>query len=260
MHVIPVIDLKDGVVVRARLGRREFYAPIVTPLAATSAAADVVAGLLSVYAFATVYVADLDAIEGRGDHRDTLTELYAAFPETTFWVDAGVREAAAARAFLARHRHAHLVMGSETLADVTPLQELAGERRIILSLDYRGGTLLGPSELAEAPELWPERVVAMTLGRVGANAGPDIVRAAAVKAMGARTVYAAGGVRHAEDLEALRRAGVSGALVASALHDGQLTGRDCSQLLTCEAPLRVVPSTLAERGAGALSAQASRTP
>ena len=34
MEIIPVLDLKGGVVVRARMGERHLYAPIVTPLAA----------------------------------------------------------------------------------------------------------------------------------------------------------------------------------------------------------------------------------
>ncbi|WP_395665450.1 HisA/HisF-related TIM barrel protein [Methylocella sp.] len=226
MDVIPVIDLKKGTAVRARLGRREFYAPIKTPLSATSAPVDVAAGFLALHPFPIIYVADLDAIEGTGDHREALLELYAAFPETMFWVDAGARDGASARAFLARHRYAHLVIGSESLDSVEPLKELRNERRLILSLDFRGDALVGPSGLLDAPHLWPARVIVMTFGRIGANAGPDLSRVAAVKALGARTVFAAGGVRDAEDLEALKRGGVAGALVASALHDGQLTGRD----------------------------------
>jgi phosphoribosylformimino-5-aminoimidazole carboxamide ribotide isomerase len=61
------------------------------------------------------------------------------------------------------------------------------------------------------------------LGRVGMGAGPDLERLAAVTACAAgRTVIAAGGVRDLEDCRTLRDAGVSGALVASALHDGRI--------------------------------------
>ncbi len=63
----------------------------------------------------------------------------------------------------------------------------------------------------------------MTLARVGAADGPDLdaLRAIQAKAPAAR-VHAAGGVRGPDDLHALRRAGIAGALVASALHDGTL--------------------------------------
>lgn len=62
MEVIPVIDLMGGVVVRARLGRRDTYPPIETRLSATSAPIDVVAGVLALHPFGAIYVADLDAI------------------------------------------------------------------------------------------------------------------------------------------------------------------------------------------------------
>jgi hypothetical protein len=64
MEIIPVIDLKGGLVVRARMGQRDQYRPIETPLSPTSHPADVVQGLMSVFPFRTLYVADLDAIEG----------------------------------------------------------------------------------------------------------------------------------------------------------------------------------------------------
>jgi phosphoribosylformimino-5-aminoimidazole carboxamide ribotide isomerase len=39
-----------------------------------------------------------------------------------------------------------------------------------------------------------------------------------------RQVYAAGGVRDANDLALLAQAGIAGALVATSLHNGKLTG------------------------------------
>lgn len=227
MEVIPVIDLKGGAVVRARLGQRDAYAPISTPLAATSAPVDVVAGLLTLYPFPTIYVADLDAIESRGGHAQSLDALNAAFPGVTFWADAGVSHAEEARSWLDRHPRAHLVLGSETLQNLAPLEELGKEDRVLLSLDFRGETFLGPEALCAAPHLWPTRVIVMALARVGGNAGPDMDLLAAIGARAPEAmVYAAGGLRGPSDLLRLTQAGVRGALVASALHDGQLSGAD----------------------------------
>jgi uncharacterized protein related to proFAR isomerase len=66
--IIPVLDLKHGKVVRARAGDRANYQPIVTPLSPTSEAADVLRGLMALAPFSTVYIADLDAITGEGNH------------------------------------------------------------------------------------------------------------------------------------------------------------------------------------------------
>jgi phosphoribosylformimino-5-aminoimidazole carboxamide ribotide isomerase len=222
-----VLDLMGGAVVRARQGLRHTYAPIVTKLARTSAPLDVVAGLLTVHPFRTFYIADLDRIASRGSHASTLAALGAAFPNIVFWVDAGVRDAAEARSWLARHEGAHLVLGSETLKSPTVLADLAATDRVILSLDYRGDSFVGPKGLSDKPHLWPERVIVMTLTRVGSDAGPDMDRLLEVNRRAPNVMlYAAGGLRGALDLVRLNQEGISGVLVASALHDGRLTGAD----------------------------------
>ncbi|HUI20345.1 MAG TPA: HisA/HisF-related TIM barrel protein [Methylocella sp.] len=230
IEVIPVIDLKGGAVVRARQGLRESYAPIVTKLARTSAPLDIVAGLLAVHPFRTIYVADLDRIESRGSHEETVDALSAAFPGLVFWVDAGLRDAREARSWLARHEDTHLILGSESLQNPSALEALAGIERVILSLDYRGDGLIGPEELYNRPRLWPKRVIVMTLARVGSDAGPDMDRLWEVRRHAPNVIlYAAGGLRGAFDLRRLVQAGMNGVLVASALHDGRLTGADLAE-------------------------------
>lgn len=227
IEVIPVLDLKRGMVVRAHHGLRQSYAPIVTKLSKTSAPLDVAAGLLTIHPFRTFYIADLDKIEARGSHAQTLDTLCAAFPNIVFWVDAGVRDAAEAHSWLARHEGVHLVLGSESLESPTMLTDLAANSRIILSLDFRGDSFVGPQKLFDAPHLWPRRVIVMTLTRVGGDAGPDMDRLLEVKRRARDAVlYAAGGLRGASDLMRLDQIGISGVLVASALHDGRLTGAD----------------------------------
>ena len=99
--------------------------------------------------------------------------------------------------------------------------------RIILSLDYRGSRFVGPTEVYDAPHLWPKRVIVMLLARVGSNAGPDMDRLLEIKRRAPDVMlYAAGGLRGGCDLMRLKQAGISGVLVASALHDGRLTSAD----------------------------------
>jgi phosphoribosylformimino-5-aminoimidazole carboxamide ribotide isomerase len=222
MEIIPVLDLKGGVVVRARMGQRHLYAPIVTPLAATSDPLDVARGLLAVHPFATLYVADLDAIEGRGDNGAALRRLARGCPGVSLWIDNGIADATAAARWL-ESGIGSLVLGSETQADAALVRDLSGDDRVILSLDFRGDAFQGPPAILDDPSAWPARVIAMTLARVGSAAGPDVERLAAVRRIApGRRIYAAGGVRDAADLAALAHAGIAGALVATALHDGRL--------------------------------------
>lgn len=230
MDVIPVLDLKGGTVVRARMGRRDQYRPIETPLSATSDPLDVARGLLSIHPFPIVYVADLDAIERTGDNGAVLRRLKAEFPHVTLWVDNGLAGLAAAEDWLAEGL-GHLVVGSEAQQNSELVRRIAEHDRVILSLDFRDQAFQGPAALLADAGLWPRRVIVMTLTRVGSGTGPDLERLGTIRhAAPTCRVYAAGGVRDAADLRALRGSGMAGALVASCLHDGRLRGAAIARL------------------------------
>jgi phosphoribosylformimino-5-aminoimidazole carboxamide ribotide isomerase len=230
MQVIPVLDLKGGVVVHARMGARDQYRPIKTPLSSTSNPIDVARGLLSIYPFSSFYIADLDAIAGAGNNDAALAELKAEFPHATFWVDNGIADLAGADRWLDAGLGL-LVLGSETQKDQAVVCRLSKDERIILSLDYHGDDFIGPAALLTDIDAWPSRVVSMTLARVGSGMGPDWERLEAIKNAGrGRHVYAAGGVRDADDLVALADRGIAGALVASCLHNGSVTGAQIARL------------------------------
>ncbi len=222
-----------GQVVHARRGERDSYAPVRSRLAAGSEPAAIVEALLALFPFRALYVADLDAIRGMGHHRALLAGLQARWPDLAVWVDAGLATPQDCRDWSGAGIR-HLVIGSESQTGTATLAAaigLAGTDRVALSLDFRGGRFLGPPELRDQPDLWPGRVIAMTLDRVGAGTGPDLERLGAIAARrpDAR-LWAAGGVRGPEDLAALDAAGIDSVLVASALHDGRLTSEDLAAL------------------------------
>src|SRR5262249_3208757 len=173
--------------------------------------------------------ADLDCIAATGDPRAVLGRLRSEL-DLNLWVDAGIADPAAAHDWLASGT-GDLVLGSEAQRDAALARRLRGDRRVVLSLDFHGDDFLGPPALLAEPDAWPDRVIVMTLARVGSGAGPDLARIAAICGLaGPRKIYAAGGVRGAADLAALARAGVAGALVASCLHDGALSRAEIAAL------------------------------
>ncbi len=222
MLIIPVLDLMAGQVVHARRGERSAYRPLESKLTPSSDPLPIVAALLSLAPFSTIYVADLDAIQGRGDQRATLDRIQAEFPVLDVWIDAGFADAARLGAW--SHGRRTPVIGSES---VPSAEALAALRRAapdaVLSLDTRGGERLGPAALFDSPQLWPERVIVMTLDRVGAGEGPALERLRATLAQApAKRIVAAGGVRDPHDLDRLEAMGVHAVLAASAIHDGTL--------------------------------------
>jgi phosphoribosylformimino-5-aminoimidazole carboxamide ribotide isomerase len=228
LDIIPVIDLRHGLVVRAVMGRRELYRPIETPLSRTAQAEDVVLGLRTLHDFKALYIADLDAIEGTGDNTGVVTRLRERFAHLDIWTDNGIAARNAIRAWLDEDRGT-LVLGSESQASGALARSFRDDPRLVLSLDFRDSVFQGPAELLD-PSHWPERVIAMTLARVGGVSGPDFERLAELCRIGPRhRIHAAGGVRGREDLLRLAEMGVKGVLIASALHDGRLTGSEISE-------------------------------
>lgn len=232
MDIIPVIDVARGEVVRAIQGQRAAYRPIQTPLSPSSEPGAVARGLRALYPFRKVYVADLDGIEGRGRNTHLVPILSQALPHTEIWIDAGSGSRSAARAVLAAPV-ATLVVGSESLESVRDWNDISAEapQRTVLSLDFRGGEFMGPDALLADASLWPSRVIAMTLDRIGSDGGPNIALLdTIVSRAGSRRVYAAGGIRDRADLDRVKQAGAAGALVASVLHAQKISAGDLKQI------------------------------
>ncbi len=225
MQVIPVIDLLHGQVVHARRGDRANYQPMHSVLCDGSDPLVIVAALLNLHPFGTLYVADLDAIQGLGSHRQTLGVIRARYPALELWVDAGLNSVHQLLGWQ-REGLGTPILGAESLASEAAMPEISARihtQSWILSLDFRGGAFMGPPGLMEQPSLWPSRVLAMNLARVGSASGPDVDLIARLHGLAPNgSVYAAGGVRGPQDLVLAEQAGAAGALVATALHDGRI--------------------------------------
>jgi phosphoribosylformimino-5-aminoimidazole carboxamide ribotide isomerase len=229
MRIVPVLDLKGGVVVHARRGRRDEYAPLRSPLVEGCEPVAVARALCAVCRTTTVYVADLDALAGQPVNEAILAAIAAPSDP---WVDAGAttpeRAAALHRAGVARN-----VVGTESLQPGAAV-ESSGTPQVVLSVDLRNGRLISPDPdlagrepTAAAPlarALNVSELLVIDLARVGSASGPPVQAVADLAAaLPTTAIYAGGGVRDDADLRALESAGATGALVATALHEGRLT-------------------------------------
>src|ERR1700733_1317897 len=233
MQIVPVIDLKGGVVVHARRGQRADYAPLQSPLVEGCDPVTVARALCAACRTRNLYVADLDAITRRKQTDDsTLTALAAV---ADIWVDAGATYVDRA-AVLARAGAARNVIGTESIRPglLTNREFSAPTPPLVLSVDLRDGTLVsrdpelaGREAGAAAPlatALEVQELLVIDLARVGSGSGPPLAAVAELaEALPDIAIYSGGGVRGDEDLRALESAGAAGALVATALHEGRLT-------------------------------------
>jgi len=230
MHIIPVIDLKDGLVVAARQGKRQTYSPLASPLCQQPDFPAVIRAYLSVFPFRTFYIADLNAIEKNGNNHALITRVLQTHSDISLWIDSGTDPFINGNSVCFRDR-VNNVLGSETGISIEQLGHYTRKSDCILSLDFRGGKLLGSPDLPAQPSRLPQRIIIMNLERVGSHAGPDLehIRSLLNRLPG-KQIYAAGGVRNAEDLRLLADHGVHGALVASALHDKTITTEHLTRL------------------------------
>ncbi len=224
MHIIPVIDLKQGLVVHAKLGNRDNYQPIKSVLCQSPDIVSVINSFLKLFPFSIFYIADLDAITRQGNNGDLVGNVLKLFPETVFWIDSGYPLYDNG---FRQYENYLPVLGSESFQDEQIAELSKFDRRFILSLDYSATGEMGAKSLFLKETFWPEHIIVMSLPRVGSNLGPDIgLLTAHRKKYPDKQIIAAGGVRNSDDLTALDHIGIRHALIASALHNGMLSAEE----------------------------------
>jgi phosphoribosylformimino-5-aminoimidazole carboxamide ribotide isomerase len=238
MRIIPVLDLKEGRVVHAVAGERNQYQPIKSVLVDTPEPLSVLQSLQKKLGCDEYYVADLDAIQGEGNHERVIARL-AAEPGVKLLVDAGSTTMPQVQKMVSPGA-IRAVLGTETLPDWQTARDILNvvpAARLVLSLDLRAGRVLARSpELASlapldvltmAKAVGFRSIILLDLARVGMQQGLDLnLLAQARHACPQLELIAGGGVRDPADLVALRNAGMDGVLVATALHRGDITAAD----------------------------------
>jgi len=253
MDVIPVLDLMGGQVVQGLRGERQHYRAVRSGLVAGSDPPAIARALCRECGGATLYIADLDAIAGTGDHLGVIRELRERLGSEP-WVDAGASDAEAA-ARLLEAGAARVIVGTETLPDLGALRAIRDALpadQLLVSIDVgahgvlsRCPALAGLPPLAALELLADEgatEVILLALLQVGTGAGPDLETLRAARAAFPHVrLIAGGGVRTRDDLWALAEAGADGVLLATALHRGWITAADIRATRSDRRPLTSEP-------------------
>ena len=247
MRLIPVMDLRDGLAVHAVKGDREQYRPVTSVLADTAEPLEVARAFREKLGLSELYIADLNAIQGRGHHRALISRL-AQQSGMRLIVDAGAANVASALQVLEAGA-SQVIIGAETLTTwdmALAIGTAIDPRHRIFSLDMRSGQVLSRcSQLAASKPAevlgrlyranWRE-VILLDLSRVGTGIGVDQALIAEARQMFPQLMLVAGGgVRDANELANLATAGVAGVLVATALHQGLITRQHLAALMSNDA-------------------------
>lgn len=244
MQIIPVLDILEGRVVRGYKGERDRYHPIRSKIIDSADPVHVAQVLLEMTGSNIMYVADLDALQKRGDNLDILTGLQKE-TGVTLWVDAGTGKVEHVLSLLGNVPNCRAVIGSETLDTPEDLDRITSDcpdESMVFSLDIKNGAPLTPeyspfrnSTVEESVDLLAEKgwkdVILLTLDGVGTGKGlPAELFCRCSRAAPGIRLFAGGGLRSPAELGVLKEAGAAGILVASALHEQWLTAKDISGL------------------------------
>jgi phosphoribosylformimino-5-aminoimidazole carboxamide ribotide isomerase len=232
MRILPVLDLQDGYVVRAVAGRRAEYRPVVSKIATSSLPLNVAEGFRSHLGLSELYLADLYAITGGSPNFTAFKDLNTY--GFRLWVDAGIHCAEDAGPLFDAGVE-RVIAGWETLDSSSVLRHASrrwGAERIVFSLDLlpeRASDSEQCQEIVrEAVAAGITSIIVLDIARVGTGRGTGTEQLCQhlISAFPGVEFLAGGGIRSREDLLNLRRAGVRGALIASAFHDGSICRED----------------------------------
>ena len=228
MELYPAVDVQGGRLARAT-------APADDPLT--------VARTLAAAGARWLHFVDLDRAFGRGDNRELARRLLAA-ASVAVQVGGALRTEDAVAEML-DWGAARVVLGTTGATDpglVARLLGRFGPGRLAVGIDARDGRVaargdttvrdLTPMELARRVRDQGARTVIYTdVARDGTLAGPDVDGARGIAALGLE-VIASGGIASLDDLRRVREAGLAGAIVGRALHEGRFT---IAEALACAA-------------------------
>jgi phosphoribosylformimino-5-aminoimidazole carboxamide ribotide isomerase len=223
-RIIFVLDILNGNAVHAVKGERAKYQPVKGSVVCNSSApVDIISEVLP----KEVYIADLDYLQHLGDNFALIGQISEMTktmvdigPENTDDVEKCARIADT------------VIIGTETASfDLIAAAARRFSGRINVSIDMKNGVVLTkdrkleikPQELIKKLNDYDIKdIIILELSKVGTGAGIDVDFLQEVAGLSNHSILAGGGIRDMDDIHVLEKIGVSGALAATAVHNGKI--------------------------------------
>jgi phosphoribosylformimino-5-aminoimidazole carboxamide ribotide isomerase len=250
-ELLPAIDIRNGRVVRLERGDFDRETTFSDDPAR-------VAGDFARAGARWLHVVDLDgARSGETVNDSAIDGIYLAVGGAASVEVAGGLRSVDAVARAIERGAARAVVGTAVLSDPAFGAELIvrfGAPRIAVAVDVRGGLARGEAWRDGASGVPPEDLIeglanvgvelfeVTSIDRDGLLGGPDLELLRRLVALGRGQILASGGIRHVDDLRAVRQLGCSGAIVGRALYDGSLKVEDAIAALDDRGAMAREPS------------------
>jgi phosphoribosylformimino-5-aminoimidazole carboxamide ribotide isomerase len=236
--LIPAIDLMNGETVRLTHGDpktakvyNQFGGPVETAKKWKAEGAT------------KLHIIDLDAALGMGNNLSVIAEI-AENVDLPIQVGGGIRNIASVEKVL-KLGISQVILGALAFSDpeaVTQIQQTFGAGSVIVALDNRDGkimvegwktaTALGMREALEKfVALGVKAFLVTSITKDGTLSGPDLDTLREACQYPGVEVIAAGGIGDLNDLVALKRVGVEGAVIGKALYEGRFTLKEALKIV-----------------------------
>jgi phosphoribosylformimino-5-aminoimidazole carboxamide ribotide isomerase len=230
VQVIPAIDLMNGKIVRLSRGdpkTAKVYDQLGDPVETAEKWREEGAKKL--------HIIDLDAAFGTGDNLSVITNI-AESVDLPVQVGGGIRTIETAEKLLTTGI-SQVILGTLAFSDpkaVTQIQKKFGSEPIIVALDNKDGkimvkgwktpTTFGIREALEKfTKLKVNTFLITSITKDGTLSGPDLDTLSKACQYPNVDIIAAAGISSLNDLTALKRVGVEGAVIGKALYEGRFT-------------------------------------
>src|SRR4030067_823626 len=221
-RIIFVLDVHKGTAVHAIRGERSKYQPVTGSKVCNSSAPLEIIQALSPR---EVYIADLDRLQHQGDNFELIEKISG---KTRTMADIGAENMNDIEK--CAKISDTVILGTETASfDLIEKAAVQFPGRINVSIDMKGGKVLTKDREMEPVELVRRLndldirdIIILDLSRVGTGAGIDTDFLKTIASVSSHNVLVGGGIKDMDDIEALKQIGISGALVATAVHSGKI--------------------------------------
>jgi len=238
LQLIPAIDLMNGKIVRLTHGDPktakvydQFGGPMETAKKWKAEGAR------------KLHIIDLDAAFGIGDNLTVIVEI-AESVDLPIQVGGGIRKFEAAEKLLTTGI-SQVILGALAFSDpkaVAQIQQRFGATSVIVALDNKDGKIMVEGwktatglGIKEALEKFAARGVkaflVTSITKDGTLSGPDLGTLKEACQYPNVKIIAAGGIGGLDDLRALKRVGVEGAVIGKALYEGRFTLKEALKMI-----------------------------
>ena len=218
-RTIFVLDIYNGVVVHAKRGERDSYEPVKSTIVNSTNPLEIIDSIQP----SEVYVADLNRLQGRGDNLAMIKDISV---RTKTMCDIGI---SSSDDLLEDCGTSTRILGTETAPFELMCNALPAG--VSVSIDIFKGLILAkdphtPRDVLELVRVFNEcnisDLIVLDMDRVGTSTGFDAGLLSDIVDISTHPVLLGGGVSDENDLDALQEIGMSGALVATAIHNGKI--------------------------------------